>query len=101
MSLATARTRNAPLLGSRCFKLQQFGQCRGACLMHGRTHRHLDRFQIEMVRLLTSVENDTQQLAYFVRDFLLDRFGRFFSCGESESSTGRARQIFSFTSSNT
>jgi len=67
--------------------------------MHGRTQRHLDGFQIESAGLAASGENDTQQLIYFARDFLADRFGRFFSCGGRASSTGRARQILSFTSS--
>jgi hypothetical protein len=47
------------------------------------------------------MEDDTQQLAYFARDLLADRFSRFFSSGERVFSTGRARQILSFTSSNT
>ena len=51
-------------------------------------------------RLAAAVENHTQQLAYFARDLLLDGLRRFFPCGEMASSTGRARQIFSFTSSN-
>jgi hypothetical protein len=68
--------------------------------MHGRAHRHLDGFQIETARLAATIEDDAQQLVYFARDFLADRFGRFFSCGVRVSSTGRARQILSFTSSN-
>ena len=46
------------------------------------------------------MEYDVQQLAYFARDFLVDRFGCFFSCGERVCSIGRARQIFLFNSSN-
>jgi hypothetical protein len=62
--------------------------------MHGRAHRHLDGFQIQTAGLAAAVENDTQQFVYFARDFLLDRFGRFFSCSVCGSaSAGRARQI--------
>ena len=59
-------------------------------MMHRRTHRHLDGFQIQMARLAAATEDHVQQLIYFSRDFLLDDFRRFFSCGESVSSTGRA-----------
>jgi hypothetical protein len=68
--------------------------------MHGRTHRHLDRFQIETAGLAAIFEDDAQELIYFARDFPPDGFDRFFSSGESVSSTGRARQMLSFTSSN-
>jgi hypothetical protein len=66
--------------------------------MHRSPHRHLDRFQIESASLALVLENDTQQRAYFPFDFLPDRFRRFFSCGVTVSSTGLARQIFSFVS---
>jgi hypothetical protein len=81
MSLLAARTRNAPLAGSRSGELQEFGQCCCPGAMHGRAHRHLDGFQIQVPRLAAAVEDDAQQLVYFTRDFLADRFGRFFSCG--------------------
>ena len=100
MSLVAASTGNVPLVGLRYWELQEFGQGCGARLMHGGTHRHLDSFQIHTARLAASVEDDAQQLVYFARDFLTDRFGRFFSCGDTESSQGRVRQILSFTSSN-
>jgi hypothetical protein len=67
--------------------------------MHGRAHQHLDRFQIHQARLTHAREEGAQQLLYFPRDFLLDGVRRFFSCSLSGcSSTGRRRQIFSFTS---
>ena len=45
-------------------------------------------------------EDDAQQLVYFARDFLLDRFRRFFSWADGDaSSTGRNWQIRSLTSS--
>ena len=68
--------------------------------MHGGAHHHLGDLQIQTSRLAAAVENDTQQLVYFARDFLADGFRRFFSSGERISATGRARQILSFTSSN-
>src|SRR6187402_2457748 len=67
--------------------------------MHGRSHEHLDRFQIQSTRLAEPGEDSPQQLLYFARDFLLDDVRRFFSCSLSgDSSTGRSRQIFSLTS---
>ena len=68
--------------------------------MHDRPHQHLGGFQIQVPRLAAAVEDDAQQLVYFARDFLADGFRRFFSSGERVSATGRARQILSFTSSN-
>jgi hypothetical protein len=97
--LVAAGTRNTPLLGRRRGELQQFTQRYGAGLVHRRTSSHLDRLQIETARLTALLENDAQQLVYFARDLLPDRFRRFFSSGERLSSTGRKRQIFSFTSS--
>ena len=88
-----------PLVGRRGRKLQQFCQGCGAELMHGRTHCHLQGFQIQTSRLAAGTEGDTQQLLYFARDFLLDRFGRFFSWADGAlSSTGRNAQICSLTS---
>jgi hypothetical protein len=51
-----------------------------------------------MARLADTREDRAQQLGYFARDFLLDGFCRFFSSGERVSSTGRARQMWPFTS---
>ena len=67
--------------------------------MHGGPHRHLDRFQIESAGLAPVLKYQPPQRAYFPFDFPPDRFRRFFSCGVSVSSTGRARQISSLTSS--
>ena len=51
--------------------------------------------------VLRRAEGDRQQLFYFARDFLLDRFGRFFPWVDGAvSSTGRNAQICSLTSSN-
>jgi hypothetical protein len=68
-----------PLVRSRGSESQQFGQ--GGCsgLMESRAYRRFDGFQIEMARFAAGTEDDVQQLLYFAGDFLLDRFGRFFS----------------------
>ena len=86
--------------GAGVGKVQQFGQRCRARSVHGRAHQHLDGFQVQMPCLSASVKDDVQQLVYFARDLLADGFRRFFSSGERVSATGRARQIFSLTSSN-
>jgi len=88
-----------PLVGRWRRELQQFCQRCGTGLMHGRTHCHLQGFQIQTSRLAAGTESDTQQLFYFARDFLLDGFGRFFSWADGVvSSTGRNAQTCSLTS---
>ena len=67
--------------------------------MHDRPHDHLGGLQVQVPRLAAAAEDDAQQFVYFARDYLLDAFRRFFSSVESVSATGRARQIFSLTSS--
>jgi hypothetical protein len=44
-------------------------------------------FQIETPGLAPTLENDPQESIYFARDLLTDRFGRFFSCPVSDSSS--------------
>jgi len=66
--------------------------------MHSGAGGGFNRLQIETAGPAQSRENNLKELIYFVRDFLLDRFGRFFSCGVRASWTGRKRQIFSLTS---
>jgi hypothetical protein len=100
VSWAAASTEHRALIGRRGWKSHELGQGGGSSLMHRRPHRHFDGFQIEVPGFAAPGEDGTQQLLYLARDFLADRFGRFFSCGEKVSSTGRARQIFSLTSSN-
>jgi hypothetical protein len=88
------------LLGGRDGELQQLAEPRSSGVMHRRTHRHLDRFQIETPGLAAIFEDDVQELIYFARDFLMDGFGCFFSCGVcSASSTGRKRQTLRLSSS--
>jgi hypothetical protein len=95
-----ARARNQALLAGRDGESEQLAETRDTGAMHGRTHQHLGRFQIETAAVAEILEDDPQELVYFARDFPADRCGRFFSSGDSVSSAGRARQIFSFTSSN-
>ena len=100
-SLVTAGARDAPLFGCGSRELQQLVERRSAGMVHGRTHRHLGSLQIETARLAALLEDDAQELIYFARDLLADRFRRFFSCGvEVVSSTGRKRQTCSLTSTN-
>jgi len=100
VSLTASRTRDGALLGGRDGELEQLAETCCSGVMHGRTYRHLDSFQIETAGFAAILEDHAQELVYFARDFLTDRFGRFFSSGDNVSSTGRARQILSFTSSN-
>src|SRR5258708_30689451 len=99
MSLVTASTGDGPLVGGWFGEAQQLGQHCRSSLMHNGPHDHLGGFQVEVPRLAAAVEDDQQQLVYFARHFLLDGFRRFFSSSDRVSATGRARQIFSLTSS--
>jgi hypothetical protein len=58
VSRVTAATGQAPLIGSRSGKLQEFGERRGSGVMHGRAYRHLDGFQIQAAGLAPSGEDD-------------------------------------------
>ena len=95
--LLTAATGN--VVGQRTRHAQQplQGHCPGP--MHRLPHQHLDGLQIDRARLMPIAEDNLQDSVYFLGDFLLDRFRRFFSCGVRVSSTGRSLQIFSLTSS--
>jgi hypothetical protein len=75
-------------------------QCASACSVHGDARRCFDCFQIETARAAESGKDDIEKLIYFADDLLPDRFGRFFSCAVKVCSTGRKRQIFSLTSTN-
>src|ERR1700683_1545905 len=69
--------------------------------MHRGTNRCLDTLQIEAASRFAVAENHAQQLPYFAGDFLLDRFGRFFSWADGAVSvTGRSWQSCSFTAIN-
>ena len=62
--------------------------------------RGLRRFQVKPPFLAPALKQNLKDAIYFALDFAMDRLRRFFSCGVKVSSTGRAVQIFSFTSSN-
>jgi hypothetical protein len=99
MGALPARTGQLTLIRSRGGKLQQLGQGGGTRTVHGRADCGLDRFQIQMPGLAPATEDHTQKLIYFARDFLADRFCRFFSWADGiASATGRSLQICSFTS---
>jgi hypothetical protein len=91
MRWVATRTSDDPLVGRRGWELEQFGQNRCPSLVHGGAHQHLGGLQFQVSCLAAAVENDTQQLVYFARDFLLDGFRRFFSSGAIASATGRAQ----------
>ena len=67
-------------------------------MVHRVPHQGLDGLQIDPAGLVPVAEDNRYDPAYFLGNLLLDRFGRFFSCGVKVSSTGRSLQIFSFTS---
>jgi len=71
----------------------------GSGAVHGVARGGFDSLQIETAGMALAGGDHLQQSSYFGGDFLLDRRGRFFSWIVTESSTGRARQIASFTSS--
>src|SRR6266853_6375965 len=100
MGRLAARTGDAALIRSWWSILQQFGQSSGTGLMQHRPDQHLGGAEVQVTGLVQAVEDDLQKALHLLRDLELDRFGRFFSWGDRESSTGRARQIFSLTSSN-
>ena len=78
---------------------QQLFEHFGSPLVGGGARGHLNRFQIELAALAQTRVDYLYKRTYFARDFLADDFGRFFSSEDSQSSTGRRWQIFSFTSS--
>ena len=99
MGVLAATTRAGALIGGWDGEAKEFSQRCRARLMHGRAHHHFDGLQIEVASLAMPVEDDAQQLAYFARDFLADRFSRFFSWADGVGcSTGRNTQICSLTS---
>ena len=66
--------------------------------MHGCAQRGFSRFQVEPAFLAPALKQNLEDAIYFALDFEVDRLRSFFSCGVNVSSTGRALQIFSFTS---
>lgn len=74
--------------------LQQFRKRDGPGMVHRRADDRFDGFKVQATRLAAVPKNDAQQAVYFARNFLLNRFSRFFSCGcGTVFSTGRNRQI--------
>lgn len=83
------------LLRARRITLQQLTEGHSAGLVQGGTQRHFCGFKIQSAVLAAVLQDHLQQSAYFVGDFLLDRFGRFFSCGVRAWSKGRKAQMLS------
>jgi hypothetical protein len=83
--LLAAATGQGALVGIGGREVQQFGQRGCAGLVQSRAHNHLDGFQIQSARLAATAEDDAQQVVYFARDLLADRFRCFFSSDESTS----------------
>jgi hypothetical protein len=101
LGVVAASASHGVVVSRRRRKLQEFGQCGRASAVHGRTHGRLDRFQIQPACLAPTGENSPQQLVYFARDLLADRFRRFFSWSVDGSPlVGRKRQISAFVSTN-
>jgi hypothetical protein len=66
--------------------------------VHGGSQSDFDRFQVEPAVAAALLKNKVQKSFYFAGDFLLDRFGRFFSWADGRAaSTGRNSQICSLT----
>ena len=84
-----------------CRELEQLAQRSGTRPVQGRAHRHLRCFQVEAPCPAPVLENHPQELIYFARDLLPDRFRRFFSWSVCDSSwAGRRRQIAVLVSTN-
>ena len=80
---------------------QQLRQRGGSGLVHGGPHSGLDRIQIVAAAGAALLKNQPQEAVYFAGNFLLDRLRRFFPWAVcSVCSTGRKRQIFRLTSTN-
>jgi hypothetical protein len=71
---------------------QQSAQSGCPGMVHGIAHQHFHRFQLDAARPAPFAQRHSQKFGYLLADLLLNRFGRFFSCGDKVSSTGRARQ---------
>ena len=78
--------------------MQQLTQRACSGLMHRHWHGHLDSFQVQLASSAALLKDHAEQAAYFVFDFLPNRFRRFFPCGLRVSSNGLARQIISLVS---
>src|ERR1019366_7577280 len=101
MGRATARTGNRPVVLIRRIIAQQLRQRGSSGLVHGGSHSGLDRIQIVAAAGAVLLKNHPKEAVYFAGNFLLDRLRRFFSWAVcSVCSTGRKRQIFRLTSTN-
>lgn len=80
-------------LGSRAHRhTQQPAQSGCPGMVHRIADQHFYRLQLDAARPAPFAQRHSQKFGYLLADLLLNRFGRFFSCGDKVSSTGRARQ---------
>jgi hypothetical protein len=101
MGRMSARTGYGAAIRIRRIVSQQLRQRGSPGLVHGGSQGGLDRFQIERDTIAALLKNNPQEAVYFAGNFLLDGLRRFFSWAVcSVCSTGRKRQIFRFTSTN-
>jgi hypothetical protein len=96
--LLAARTSDLALVQAGRVGAQQLAQRSRPGPMHRSPHGHFDRFQIESACFALILKDEPEYGGYFPFDLPMDGFRRFFSCGVSVSSTGRASQISSFVS---
>jgi hypothetical protein len=97
----TTRARRRKVICIRWFQLQQVRQGSAPGMEQSGTDDCLDTLQIESASRFAIAENDAKQLLYFVGDFPLDDFRRFFSWADGmASATGRSAQICVLTSTN-
>ena len=79
---------------ARGWELRRLAQRGGICPVESRAHGHLGPFQIDAPRVAPILEHHPQELFYFARDFLPDRFDRFFSApflpSHREAANGRS-----------
>jgi hypothetical protein len=62
MGGVATRAGELPLFWAGRVKFQQFGKCRRSRLVHGRTHGHLDGFQIQTTRPAPFAKNELQEM---------------------------------------
>jgi len=97
----SARTGYRAAVGIWRIVSQQVRQRTSPGPVHGRSQNGLDRFQIERGAPAALLKNNPQEAVYFAGNFLLDGLRRFFPWAVcAVCSTGRKRQIFRLTWTN-
>ena len=97
----SARTGYRAAVGIRRIVSQQLRQRTSSGLVYSRSQSSLDGFQIERAATTALLKNNPQEAVYFAGHCLLHGLRRFFSAAVcTVCSTGRKRQIFRLTSTN-